>query len=659
MVSLRFLGLLGLGAAAVALNTTTATNATASLEDYEYVVVGSGPGGGPLASRLAIAGYKVLLIEAGDDQGDELTTKIPAMFLQASEFEPTKWDYFVQHHDNLTEQERDSKMVYEKTDGTWYVGLDPPADATPLGIWYPRAGTLGGCSVHNAMITIYPHESDWNNIANITGDSSWEAANMRTYFERLERNRYLPSSVVGHGYNGWLETSLTDLRLVVEDLKLTSLIVSAAAAIGKTVLSTLLSTVIGVSGVLTEDINGGLPGRDANTGLFQVPLAVTNDNKYRNGPRDFILETAYAVNSDGTRKYHLDLQLNTLVTKIRFSQNGTTPVATGVDFVVGNSLYRAAPGSKNATVSGAGSVTATREVIISAGTFNSPQLLKLSGIGPKAELEALDIPVLVDLPGVGTNLQDRYETSVIGKSPTNFTITEDCTFLNTTNDPCRVQWENDDVFKGVYGSNGIAIAIIQKSSAAAEDDDPDLLISAAPANFPGYYPNYSNIALSDAKHWVWIVLKAHSRNNAGTVTLKSTDPRDMPQINFRSFDVGGDLDIQALYEGMELSRRGFSDLIPLDGDFTETWPGSSVQTEAEMKDFIRREAWGHHASCTNPIGADDDPMAVLDSNFKVRGVQGLRVVDASIFPKIPGFYIALPTYIISEKAADVIIAGAQ
>jgi len=77
-----------------------------------------------------------------------------------------------------------------------------------------------------------------------------------------------------------------------------------------------------------------------------------------------------------------------------------------------------------------------------------------------------------------------------------------------------------------------------------------------------------------------------------------------------------------------------------------------------MKDFIRNEAWGHHASCTCPIGADGDPNAVLDSKFRVRGTTGLRVVDASVFPKIPGFYIAVPIYMISEKAADSILADA-
>ncbi|KAK3676946.1 hypothetical protein LTR78_003151 [Recurvomyces mirabilis] len=82
-----------------------------------------------------------------------------------------------------------------------------------------------------------------------------------------------------------------------------------------------------------------------------------------------------------------------------------------------------------------------------------------------------------------------------------------------------------------------------------------------------------------------------------------------------------------------------------------------ISSEADVKHFIKDEAWGHHASCSAPIGADDDVNAVLDTNFKVRGVQGLRVVDASAFAKIPGTFIALPTYMISEKAADVIIKG--
>ncbi|KAI8265661.1 Oxygen-dependent choline dehydrogenase [Colletotrichum sp. SAR11_239] len=632
-----------------------------TLDDYDYVVVGSGPGGGPVAANLAIAGYKVLLIDAGGDSGDSWTEKVPAMHLMSTEFEDTRWNYFVNHYPDLEQQKRDSKMTYQMPDGSFYVGLEPPAEADPLGVWYPRTGTLGGCSRHNALISIAAHDSDWDNIATLTGDDSWSATNMREHFKKIENAQYLPNSVVGHGFSGWLGLSLTSLSLVVEDQKLLSLIIAAGTAMGKSILTALVSTVVGLGQVLLRDINA--PGQASQTGLYQVPLAMTDS--IRGGPRDLILNTANAVNSDGSRKYHLDVKLNTLVTKINFDQSGDKPRATGVDFMEGASLYRADPRSGSATSTGSGSVSAKKEVIISAGAFNTPQLLKLSGVGPKKELESFNITTIVDLPGVGTNMQDRYEATVIGKTTSDFVITSKCTFGETSPDPCLEQYQKglEPISKGVYATNGIAIAIILKSSVA--EDEPDLLVSGAPAKFKGYFPGYASDSLADAQHWAWIVLKAHSRNNAGTVTLKSTDPRDMPLINFNYYDAGvnsageADKDLQATYEGFEFGRRAFSDLIPLDGSFPEVWPGTNVTSEDATKQFLKDETWGHHASCTCPIGPDSDPNAVLDSEFKVRGTEGLRVVDASVFPKIPGFYIALPLYIVSEKASEVIIKAAQ
>jgi choline dehydrogenase len=265
--------------------------------------------------------------------------------------------------------------------------------------------------------------------------------------------------------------------------------------------------------------------------------------------------------------------------------------------------------------------------------------------------------------GVGANLQDRYETSLGGKADSDFALIKDCTFVQSSPDPCYEQWNNNAISKGVYGSNGLAIGIIKKSSVA--ESDPDLLIAGAPAFFTGYFPGYSNVSLADKKHWVWVVLKAHSRNNAGAVTLRSSDPRDTPIVNFNSFGTGvtangaDEADLQALYEGMQFSRKIFHSLIPLDGSFDEVWPSPNTSTEAEMKDFIKKEAWGHHACCTAKIGVEGDAMAVLDSRFRVRGVQGLRVVDASVFPKIPGFYIAVPIYMVSEKAAEIIVEDAK
>ncbi|KAF7161711.1 hypothetical protein CNMCM5623_007198 [Aspergillus felis] len=630
-------------------------NATA---EYDYIVVGSGAGGGPLAARLARGGYKVLLLDAGDDQGNSLQQMVPALQLQSTEYSPQSWNFYINHYTDLTRQEEDSKMTYRTPAGNLHRGPNPPTGSEPLGILYPRAGTLGGCTAHNAMVTVYPYESDWNNLAALTGNDSWAADKMRDYYRRLEVNRYTPGDVVSHGYSGWLETSLAPLNLILDDMKLLSLVIAAGTAAGKNLAGKVINTVTGLADILIGDANSGTRNRTED--LYRLPVAVKVPDYKRSGSRDFLLETVAETDNDGNRRYHLDIQLTTLVTNLILDSSGPRPRAIGVDYMKGKSLYRADPRSDSASPGVPGSVYAAKEVILSGGTFNTPQLLKLSGIGSKAELDKWNISTLVDLPGVGTNLQDRYETSVIGKFPTDFSLISQCTFLGALPDPCYEKWKYEIVDKGAYMSNNIPIAIIRQSS-VAENNEPDLLISGAPANFQGYFSGYSSSSWNDARHWSWVTLKSRSRNNAGTVQLRSTDPRDTPIINFHSFDDGvtandaDQKDLQAVYEAMEFSRSIFKNL---QGGIEETWPGPNVTTEAEIKDFIKREAWGHHACCTAPIGADDDPMAVLDGDFRVRGVDGLRVVDASVFPRIPGYYLALPTYMISEKAADVILGEA-
>lgn len=107
-----------------------------------------------------------------------------------------------------------------------------------------------------------------------------------------------------------------------------------------------------------------------------------------------------------------------------------------------------------------------------------------------------------------------------------------------------------------------------------------------------------------------------------------------------------------MYEAIELARDAFARQ-PV--AFEEVLPGSQVQSKEDIETFIRNDAWSHHASSTCPIGTDDDPMAVLDSSFRVKGVKGLRVVDASVYPRIPGTFTAVSTYMVGEKAADVIL----
>src|SRR5262249_2177209 len=142
---------------------------------------------------------------------------VPAFHIMSTENEAMKWDYFVRHYANNDQQARDPKYL-ETFNGK-------PVD----GVWYPRAGTLGGCTAHSAMIFVAPHNSDWNQIADLTGDDSWRADHMRTYFERIEDchyrdfDRFLSKIGINpsrHGFGGWLQTEKAEPGAALADKKL-------------------------------------------------------------------------------------------------------------------------------------------------------------------------------------------------------------------------------------------------------------------------------------------------------------------------------------------------------------------------------------------------------------------------------------------------------
>lgn len=620
-----------------------------NLTNYEFIVVGSGAGGGPLAARLAMAGHKTLLIEAGDDHGDNHNYTVPAYSALASEDETMSWNFFVRHYAEEGRQARDYKTTYETADGGEYTGLTPPEGSIMKGILYPRTGTLGGCTAHNALIAIYPYRSDFDYIARLTGDSSWSADNMREYFVKLEDNGYLLPGLPGHGYNGWLSTQTAPLTIPISDPPLLSLFLGGAFALGN-----LTDSIFDLATLLVGDANANIAKRDTTPAFYQTPIA-TRDGR-RNGPRDFVIFVRDATNPDGSKKYPLDVRLNCHVTKVILDESEDPARAIGVEFLDGAYLYKASPRSRNAGPGTPGSAMASREVIVAGGTYNSPQLLKLSGIGPADELKKFGIPVVVDLPGVGTNLQDHYEVAVQGQVPNDFKALEGCTFgFNGQNDPCLDRWENPILGnRGTYASSGLGVTMMYPSTATAEGDY-DAFIFGGPVNFRGYFPGYSVNVTADHKYYTWAILKGQPRNTAGSVTLRSSDPLDVPNIVYNYFDTGsGDAsaDLQAMYEAIGLARDAFKrQLIPV----KEELPGEDIISREDIENYIKDTAWGHHASCTCPIGADDDPMAVLDSKFRVRGVVGLRVVDASVYPRIPGTFTAVSTFMVAEKAADEIL----
>jgi choline dehydrogenase len=630
------------------------------LEDgeFEYVIVGAGAGGGPLAARLARLGHRVLLLEAGGDPGDRLTYQIPAWHALASEDPAMRWDYFVDHYDDAAQAHRDDK-------------LQTNPDGSSRGIWYPRGSGVGGSTAVNAQIAIAPHASDWNTIADaVAGEDpqdSWRAGNMRRFFERAENNRYLPEGTAGHGFDGWMPTQaylddFFDYLVSAVDTKMLRVVAATifqtARELGNDTPFDPVRDLARLIGYVVEDINAGDAGRDGREGVFRIPQQTRDGHRY--GVREHILATI----AEG---HPLTLKLRALATNVVFDRSGERPRAVGVEWVDGPNLYGASPRRDDRTGT-AHEIRVSREVVLSAGTFNTPQLLMLSGVGPRAELDRNGIETLVDLPGVGQNLQDRYEVGVVGEMSSlfgdQFRLLKDCSFdprrsleqLDHT-DPCYVLWKHG---LGIYTINGAVAGVVKRSRPGLSD--PDLFIFGLPGYFRGYFPGYSEDILSTRRHFTWVVLKAHTSNADGAVTLKSADPRQRPDVKFRYFGDGSDDDLRALTEGVLFARRiaeKTKQLSPFTDDFREVYPGRDIDTPQKIKQFIQDKAWGHHACCTAKIGPASDPMAVLDAQFRVRGTDGLRVVDASIFPRIPGFFIAVPIYMAAEKAADAIHQAAS
>ncbi|MDD1422830.1 GMC oxidoreductase, partial [Dolichospermum sp. ST_sed1] len=307
------------------------------------------------------------------------------------------------------------------------------------------------------------------------------------------------------------------------------------------------------------------------------------------------------------------------------------------------------------------------EVIVAGGAFNTPQLLNLSGIGDHADLQQFQSQIRIEraeLKGVGKNLQDRYETTYITEMENNFAILGNCTFGMTANDPCKIAWRNGQPQGSneldLYATNGFAFGVKKKSS--PELQDPDLFIFGGPAQFKGYEPKYVDKAFEKRNLFTWAVLKGQTINNSGYVKLKSANWAERPEINFRYFDDNNpatkhlhDKDIEAVANGMKFAKK------IMEGNFVEpevrkeVWPPSDVMNnDNKLRDHVRHHSWGHHASCTAKMGRSNDPMAVIDHKFRVFHTDNLRIVDASIFPKIPGLFIAAPIYMMSEKAFDVI-----
>ncbi|KAI8634319.1 GMC oxidoreductase [Xylariaceae sp. FL1651] len=574
----------------------------AAAERYDYIVVGSGPGGAPLAANLARAGYSVALLEAGVDLGNNKNYSELANFNAAGNDEKSRWDFFVKHSNDEAREAKYEKTTWRKADGSFYVGLEPPEGATRLGIYYPRAATLGGCAMHNGGICTLPADDDWNYIANITGDNGWLASNMRKYFEKMEANEYMPPDTPGHGYSGYVNTTISDPSFMKQDSD----------------VQKLASELIKIAGGdATRDVNALDPDRDQSIGAFALASHADKNGK-RAGTNTYIKKTLA-----DPAKFNLTVQLETLVTRIIINWEDGKPSATGVEVLRGPHQYEADP-SYNGTKGTFARIFAQKEVIIAGGTFNSPQILKLSGIGPADELEKFHIPLVKDLPGVGENLGDNYEAGLLSMAN-----------------------------KSLNGTAGPIVVFLKTPTARKNRNIQAWCASFA---FEGFYPGFPTDY--GPSEYECAMVHMNPRSQAGYVHLQSNDPQQVPEINLNFFAKDGDADLTELLDGVKTFRKAFNSAGAPITPFNERHPCPGINqncTDAAQKEFIKLQAYSHHATSTCAIGPADDPMAVLDSKFRVHGVGNLRVVDASAFPKVPGAFPVCPTFMLAEKAsADIL-----
>jgi choline dehydrogenase len=473
----------------------------------------------------------------------------------------------------------------------WKYESEPEPFMHDRRIYHARGKVLGGSSSINGQIFQRGNPLDYERWAADPGMASWDYAHCLPYFKRMETALAAAPDDPFRGHDG---------PLVLERGPATGPLFRAFFAAARE-----------AGYALTDDVNGY---RQEGFGPF--------DRNIHRGRR---LSAARAYLHPVMGRKNLDVRTRTFVERILF--DGAR--AVGVEISRGRRGTERVLGG---------------EVILAGGAINSPQTLLLSGVGPRADLEGLGITVVADAPGVGRHLQDHLEVYIQYQSL----------------QPVSMQPSATDLWRRPF--IGARWLFLRSGPGATNHfEGGGFVRSNEDVAYPNLMFHFLPLAIrydgsSGAKgHGYQVHVGPMYSDARGSITLKSTDPREHPALRFNYLST--DQDRREWVEAVRVARHILTQpaMAPYNGG--ETSPGPTVETDDEVLEWVRRDAeTALHPSCTARMGIDDD--SVTDPmTMRVRGVEGLRVVDASAMPYVTNGNIYAPVMMLAEKAADLILAN--
>ena len=476
--------------------------------------------------------------------------------------------------------------VIADPDMNWHYYIEPQKHLDNRQLMWPRAKVLGGCSSHNTMVFIRGHARDYDHWRQL-GCDGWSYADLLPYFRRSEHR-----VAGGDDYHG--DEGPMQIRASNDPNPLQQAFIDAGVQAGFP---------------YTPDFNG-----HQQEGVGRYDLNIDGGNR---------CNTAWGYLRPARSRPNLRVKVNSLSLRVLFE--GTR--AVGVEYEQYGQVHQ---------------VRAEREVIVSGGAINSPQLLMLSGVGDADHLRGLGIPLVADLPQVGENLQDHLDVAV----------------QHECKQPITLFGSNKPMAAASIGLEWFLFRTGKGATAHLEAGS--FLRTISSMEFPDIQHHFVPMIIANHgmdwpdRHGYQVHMSQMRPESRGYLRLRSADPRTHPIIQPNLLDA--EEDRRCMRDGVRVTREILRQ--PAFDEFRgkEIQPGDDCISDADIDAFVRAKAeTAYHPSSTCKMGTD--LQAVVNPQLQVQGVSGLRVVDASVMPTIVTGNLNAPTIMIAEKAADMILGN--